>query len=105
MDKIKKFALISVLIITMSCSNQRNFTTQQYGSSKSDMPSIDDIFKMDLNGDGKLTKLEAKDPLLNDFDKLDLDKNGFLASQEIGNASKPNGPPPGRHGQTLPPRR
>ena len=56
-------------------------------------PSINDIFKMDLNGDGKLTKLEVSGPILQDFDKIDVNKDGFITRAELGEMPRPKRPP------------
>jgi len=47
------------------------------------------IKEMDTNKDGKLSKGEVKGPLKNDFDKVDLNKNGFLSLEELKKAPKP----------------
>lgn len=105
MNGIKKLALSSMLLITVSCSSQIPGKTKQIRPPKSEVPlSMDGLFKMDLNGDGKLSKLEVKGPILNDFDKLDLDKDGFLTRKEMSVAPKPKGPPPSKRNQ-APPRR
>jgi len=46
-----------------------------------------EIFKrLDVNGDGKISRDEAKGPLADYFDRLDADKDGFLTESEIRDA-------------------
>lgn len=39
--------------------------------------------QMDSNGDEMLTKDELKGPLLNDFDRFDVDSSGSLTKDEL----------------------
>ncbi len=52
-------------------------------------PSIDEMFKMDINTDGLLAKTEVKGRLLRDFDIIDTDRDGFISRKELENAPKP----------------
>ncbi len=48
---------------------------------------------MDVNKDAKISKVEVKGRLANDFDRLDTDSDGFLTSEELskmGRRKKPN---------------
>ncbi len=56
---------------------------------------------MDANKDGKLSKEEAKGPLLNDFAKIDTNSDGFISTEELEKAPKPSGqrPQQGQGGQ------
>jgi Ca2+-binding EF-hand superfamily protein len=38
--------------------------------------------RLDVNGDGKISKDEAKGPMANAFERLDADKDGFLTQEE-----------------------
>ncbi|PZE18888.1 hypothetical protein DNU06_03410 [Putridiphycobacter roseus] len=60
---------------------------------------------MDINRDGKLSKLEVTGPLLEDFDKFDLNKDGFITKEELGEEPKPKGERPERGSGERPPRR
>lgn len=57
-------------------------------------PNIEEVFKMDTDGDGKLSKSEVKGRLLTDFDKFDTNSDGFISREEFQNAPKPNGSGP-----------
>jgi Ca2+-binding EF-hand superfamily protein len=46
---------------------------------------------MDSNKDNTLSKAEVKGPLKNDFDTIDLDKDGFISKEEMKKAPKPEG--------------
>lgn len=92
MKKIILCTTIGTLLLMASCSTQQNNTTPgqpQNGSAQKGPPSVDEIFKMDTNQDGQLSKSEVKGPLLNDFDKIDTDGNGFISRTELENAPKP----------------
>lgn len=54
-------------------------------------PSVDQIFEMDANKDGKLAKSEVKGPLERDFAKIDADSDGFLSRKEVENMPQPQG--------------
>jgi Ca2+-binding EF-hand superfamily protein len=57
-------------------------------------PTIEELFKqMDKNKDSKLSKKEVNGPLKDDFDKIDLDKDGFITKEEMKKAPKPEGKP------------
>ncbi|MFT5780589.1 MAG: hypothetical protein ACI837_003552 [Crocinitomicaceae bacterium] len=49
--------------------------------------------QMDANGDNQLEKSEVRGPLLNDFDRLDSDGDGYISLQELENAGLPRGRP------------
>lgn len=98
---IKQFVLLTLIAFFMvGCNNQKSTISRGEGAmekrERPDQPSVDDIFKMDANNDGKLAKSELEGPLLNDFEKIDSDGDGFITKTELENAPKPKrrqGPP------------
>ena len=51
--------------------------------------SIDEVFKMDTNNDGKLSKSEVKGKMLERFPKIDTNGDGFISREEFTNAPRP----------------
>ena len=92
-------ALTLMVFTVRSCNSQKETVDAQRDSqqgNKTDRPnkgdgrpSIDDIFEMDTNNDGQLSKTEVKGPILNDFDKIDTNDDGFISREELQNAPKP----------------
>jgi hypothetical protein len=57
-------------------------------------PEPADIMRhMDTNNDNQISKEEARGPLVEHFDHLDVDHNGFLTIEELKNAGPPQGQP------------
>lgn len=77
----------------LSCNTQKSATdkaaTNQARTERGGQPSIDQIFEMDADKDGKLSKSEVKGPLLRDFATIDTDNDGFLSRAEVENAPRP----------------
>jgi Ca2+-binding EF-hand superfamily protein len=49
---------------------------------------VDELIKdLDVNNDGKISKEEARGRLKEDFDKIDLNKDGFLDREELHKAA------------------
>jgi hypothetical protein len=90
-------ALIGIfLTINIACAQQG--PTNADGKEKQGPPKFEDLLlKMDANKDGMLAKAETKGPLLENFDKIDLDHNGFLTAAEMKAAPKPKSPPQNRN--------
>ena len=61
----------------------------QVQDQKGQRPSIDDIFKMDTNNDGLLSKKEVNGPLEREFDNIDTNGDGYISKEELTNAPKP----------------
>ena len=45
---------------------------------------------MDTDGDGKISKEEARGPLQDHFDQVDSNEDGLLTVKELRNAKPPN---------------
>jgi hypothetical protein len=93
---------ILLTLMVMGCNTQKTTTatnTDQRPSAQRERagrPSIDEIFAMDANKDGKLAKSELQGPLLNDFSRIDSNGDGFITRAELENAPQPQrgqGPP------------
>ena len=88
---------IIVVTITMflaiGCSSQKEATNAERPvprqGERQGRPSTDEIFKMDANKDGKLSKDEVQGPLQRDFSKIDSNGDGFISRTELENAPKP----------------
>lgn len=90
-----------LIIFAASCSSKKEIATdaqsearvQQDGQEREGRrqgpPSIEEVFKMDTNGDGLLAKSEVKGRLLERFDVIDANKNGLISKEEFENAPKP----------------
>ncbi len=92
-QKIIFSIFLAVLTLGSSCKAQKetvNSNQPVNERNKKGPPSIDEIFKMDSNADGKLSKSEIKGPLLRQFDTIDSNKDGFITKEELQNAPKPN---------------
>ena len=80
-----------------ACNAQKaasDTTRNESAQRRQGPPSIDKVFEMDTNKDGKLSKAEVKGPLLEDFAKIDTNSDGFLTRVEVEKAS-PKGRPQG----------
>lgn len=54
-------------------------------------PNKEELFsRMDANGDGQISKAEAKGPLAAHFDTLDKNSDGVLVKSELDNIPRPN---------------
>lgn len=82
-----------ILFLAGACNTQKQTAdivqNQPRQGQRQGPPSIDDLFKMDANQDGLLSKAEVNGPILNDFAKIDTNSNGYLARTEVENAPKP----------------
>jgi len=53
-------------------------------------PSVEEVFQLDANNDGKLSASEVKDsPLNRNFSRIDTNSDGFITKEEFQNAPKP----------------
>lgn len=69
-------------------------TQDKKGGKK--MTTTELMEKMDANKDGKLSEIEVKGTLKENFTKIDTDKDGFLSIKELEKAPKPEGRGEGR---------
>lgn len=98
MKNLKNISLISFILVTISCSTQNKTVTydensattksQQQGQRDGERGNRD-VFEMDTNNDGLLSKSEVKGPIVNDFDKIDTNGDGFISKIEFEAAPKP----------------
>lgn len=86
-------------LLALGCNTNKSTTETTEKSSTREQPSrsgrqqgppsIDQLFELDQDGDGKLSKSEVKGRIANDFDKIDADGDGFLTREEVENAPRP----------------
>lgn len=104
---MKRSTLLILALIactTMACNSQKETVSNEQRTQKNQSgkkqgpPSIDEIFKMDINNDGKLSEAEVDGPLKRDFAKIDTDGDGFISKTELQNAPKPEKGRGGRGG-------
>ena len=97
--------LLAVVIFTAASCKTAKVADAANPQQRGQPSATEIIAQMDANRDGKLSKEEAKGPLLTDFSKIDSNSDGFLTKTEIEAAPKPSGqrqsgqqgPPPGRN--------
>lgn len=73
---MKKITLIALSVATLAVANTDQRPPEPLSADKI-------ISQMDRNGDGRLSKDEAKGPLEKDFLKIDTNKDGYLSKAEI----------------------
>jgi len=61
-------------------------------------PNIEEVFKMDIDKDGLLSKSEVTGRLLERFGDIDSDADGFISKTEFENAPRPKRKQGGRTG-------
>ena len=91
-------ALMSLAFI-VSCKSKNTDAVEYQAQEKSNNSSrsqrakgpmsIEDIFKMDADNDGFLSKSEVKGRIAKDFDNIDTDDDGLISKKEMENAPKP----------------
>ena len=103
--KILITAALAIVLFIGCKSNKEAIVQEQNVVEKRDNrkgqepPSIDEIYKLDSNNDGLLSKSEVKGPLERDFDKIDSNGDGFITREELEKAPKPE---KGQRGQRPP---
>lgn len=79
---------LGVFALLASC--QIKAQQQDRNSERKQPPSFQELIEMmDENEDGKLAKNEVKGRLKDDFDKIDLNEDGFISEEELEKAPKP----------------
>lgn len=82
-----------MIAVAVGCKSKQEtvepIANGQQTEKRNARPSVDDVFEMDTNNDGKLSKSEVKGPLEKDFDKIDSNGDGFITKEELNNAPKP----------------
>lgn len=91
----KKSRIISAILfvgLAVSCNAQSQQEDKHPDVKKRPTPA--QIMKdMDTNNDDKISKKEAKGPILNDFKVIDANNDGFITLAELKKAPKPKRPP------------
>ncbi len=88
-------------ILSLSCSTQNKVVTYDENTPRNSQNKTQrggpNIFEMDTNNDGLLSKSEVKGPIVNDFDQIDTNGDGYISKEEFEKAPKPqrNGGPGG----------
>ncbi len=60
------------------------------GGDRKGPPSIDEVFKMDVNGDNRLSPSEVSEsPMARHFTEIDSNNDGFISKEEFQNAPRP----------------
>lgn len=97
------FFLAIVATLTFGCKSQQTqiddtaSTVEKKSTDRTDRnrgdrkapPTVDEVFQMDTNNDGKLAKTELEGPLARRFDTIDTNSDGFITREEFENAPKP----------------
>lgn len=84
---------VFVMLLMMGCNTQKTTANAQNQpprqGERAERPSTSEIFKMDTNKDGKLSKSEVEGPLQRDFSRIDSNKDGFITKTELESAPRP----------------
>jgi len=96
----KLISAVLIMAFTMSCKSKQDLVKtdnstpvdtrdrKQGREGRPGPPSVEEVFKMDTNQDGKLAKSELTGPLVEDFEKIDTDGDGFISMEELKNAPR-----------------
>lgn len=81
---------ISAGVIGILTSCNLKAQQRERNADRREPPSFEELLeKMDKDEDGKLSKAEIKGPLKNDFNKVDLNEDGYINEEEFKKAPKP----------------
>lgn len=88
------FTFAPLILIALSCSTQDKVVTYDESTPRSSQNRPQrgerpNIFEMDTNNDGLLSKSEVKGPIVNDFDAIDTNGDGYISKEEFEAAPKP----------------
>jgi len=88
MSTLTKIAALAIVLSAPAAFAQQYPDSASTPSSSQTAAQSTDYAKLDKNGDGNISKSEAKaDPTLSAmFDQLDTDKSGSLSSSELSAA-------------------
>jgi hypothetical protein len=78
----KASSFLAIVLLLASCN--KNATSPS--STQANKPNAE---RVDANNDGKISKSEAKGPLVNAFSKLDADGDGFITEKEFNEFTPP----------------
>jgi PBP1b-binding outer membrane lipoprotein LpoB len=95
---LKASSVLAITLLLASCSknatspsstqtNRPNAERAARGGGKPEFKNV--LARVDTNNDGKISKSEAKGPLVNAFSKLDADGDGFITEKEFNEAAPP----------------
>jgi Ca2+-binding EF-hand superfamily protein len=88
---LKATSFLAITLLLAACNknttspNSTNTTPNAERAARSGKkPEFKNVLaRVDANNDGKISKSEAKGPLVNAFDKLDADGDGFITEKEF----------------------
>jgi len=91
LEKMKK-VMIGLFVGILFLMNSYDMYGQEQSQRGKKLPTFAELLKdMDTNDDGKLSRKEIKGPLKDDFDKVDVNEDGFITEKEFEKAPKPKG--------------
>ena len=80
--QLKILAIASLVITFTACMTHRETTNT--ASSKRKTQNVSQLFKqMDVNNDGKISKIEAKGKIKKNFKLRDKNNDGFISRSEM----------------------
>ena len=93
------FLIFAIAMTSMiSCKSSKeavadDVSTEVRGDRKGERGgkrNMNEMFaQMDANSDSRLSKLEVKGPLADNFDKIDTNGDGYIIIEEMKNAPRP----------------
>jgi Ca2+-binding EF-hand superfamily protein len=95
---LKTSSFLAIILLLASCnknatspsSTQTTKPNAERAARDGRKPDFKNVLaRVDTNNDGKISKSEAKGPLVNAFDKLDADGDGFITEKEFNEFTPP----------------